>query len=61
MNGTKMLSTSLGAASGVQRKVTNVTVRLVANGFIVESYCTEPQIAITIDEALALVRREFDL
>ncbi len=55
------LTTGSGVLGGMQEKVTSVVVRSVANGFIIEGYCVELKIAKTIDEALALVRKEFEL
>ena len=52
---------STGSCAGQDKiPVTNMTVRKVTNGYIVEGYGVEQRIANTIEEALAFIRKEME-
>jgi hypothetical protein len=52
---------SMGQLGKMQMpKATQAEIRKVANGFIIQGYGVEVKIANTLDEALALVKKELE-
>jgi len=57
---TKFMNTCTGQLAGVSssiNKPTNVSINRVSNGFIVDGYGVERQIANTLSEAFELARK----